>query len=453
MRDLTSRLREIVKRERAAAGASGSIHSQPVRELTYIPDTDNLGHSTAAAQLGGAIVGNDEGCVAVERCYPWHSSHGRRRVESYSPEATAPLNLLDSRFASNTTWADRVVFFDLETTGLSGGAGTLAFLVGCGWFAEEGFIVRQFFLASPAGERSMLKALADIFANASLVVTFNGRTFDLPLIETRWAFHRETPPTDGLSHFDMLPAARRLWGRRNELSDGDPTERTTDFSCRLSALERSVLGFHRVDDVPGFEVPARYFHYLRTGDASGMWGVLEHNQHDLMSLAAVMSHALWLVREGPDACREPAERLALGRIYERAGRLDAARGAFESAAVGGDVATRRHALARLGLLFRRSEQYDAAAAAWQGVLDLKAPWRSRLSSVERRAAEALAIHHEHRARNPETATRYATLLERASVAAPARADALVRHRLDRLRRKTERQNEKDGPKAVPLLEE
>ena len=102
-------------------------------------------------------------------------------------------------------WANRVVFFDLETTGLSGGAGTLAFLAGCGWFEGESFRVRQFFLGSPSGEQAMLRALGSIFDEASLLVTFNGRSFDVPLMETRWAFHRTDAASDGLPHFDMLP--------------------------------------------------------------------------------------------------------------------------------------------------------------------------------------------------------------------------------------------------------
>jgi uncharacterized protein YprB with RNaseH-like and TPR domain len=111
----------------------------------------------------------------------------------------------------NDGWWRRLVFFDIETTGLSGGAGTLAFLCGVAWFDDEGLRVRQFFLSGPSGEKAMLAGLADVFRDASLLVTYNGRTFDVPLMETRWAFHRAAAPTDGMPHFDMLPPARRLW--------------------------------------------------------------------------------------------------------------------------------------------------------------------------------------------------------------------------------------------------
>src|SRR5262245_55851912 len=168
----------------------------------------------------------------------------------------------------------------------------------------------------------MLDALGKIFDEASLLVTYNGRTFDVPLMETRWAFHRSSAATDELPHFDMLPPARRLWGRpRSARVEVDEEVRE---SCSLSSLERTVLGFHRLDDVPGIEIPSRYFQFLRTGDPNFIEGVLDHNRHDLLSLAAVMSHALWLAREGPCACRESREQVGLGRLYERAGAIDRA---------------------------------------------------------------------------------------------------------------------------------
>jgi hypothetical protein len=215
VRDLTARLRDIVRRDVSPASAVPSV---PIRELTYVPDTDGADSPAEAVAkgLGGAVLGEAGACVVVDRRYAPDRSHGRRSIESFVPAAGAPIGLFDPRVAADGGWWQRVVFFDIETTGLSGGAGTLAFLVGCGWFeADGGFIVRQFFLAGPSGERAMLTELARVLDNASLVVTYNGRTFDVPFMETRWAFHRTQAPTDDLPHFDMLPPARRLWGRRD----------------------------------------------------------------------------------------------------------------------------------------------------------------------------------------------------------------------------------------------
>jgi uncharacterized protein YprB with RNaseH-like and TPR domain len=424
MRDLRSRLRDVVKRDHG-----GGAPAPAIRELTYVPDAGGLAMDAAeaAAALGGAIVEAAQGqCIVIDRVWEATDWHGRRAVGTFVPASGAPLGLFDARAAVAADWARRIVFFDLETTGLSGGAGTLPFLAGCGWFEGEAFRVRQFFLAAPSGERAMLDALSAIFDEASLLVTYNGRTFDVPLMETRWAFHRRGAATDDVPHFDMLPSARRLWGRRAaDLSD-EPA------SCSLSAIERSVLGFHRIGDVPGFEIPTRYFHFLRTGDAGAIAGVLEHNRHDLVSLAGVMAHALWLAREGPDACREASEQLGLGRLFEQAGEIDRALHAFELAARDGDDDLRPHAWARLATLLGRQARHDEAATAWQALLDARGRRRHPLSPLERRAAEALAIHHEHRVRDLATAKRYAQALE-ADRHERTRREAA--HRLGRLDRK------------------
>jgi len=421
MRDLSARLRDIVRRDHGGAAA-------PPRELTYTPDTGGLSMdaATAASALGGTLIDGDHGrCIVIDRVWRADDWHGRRAVGAFAPASDAPLALFDARAARDAGWANRVIFFDLETTGLSGGAGTLPFLAGCGWFEGEAFRVRQFFLPAPSGERAMLDALARVLDDASLLVTYNGRTFDVPLMETRWAFHRAEAATDELPHFDMLPSARRLWGRRE-------ARELDERSCSLSALERSVLGFHRLADVPGFEIPMRYFHFLRTGDAAAIEGVLEHNRHDLLSLAGVMSQAFWLAREGPDACRDASEQLGLGRLFERAGDLDRAVHAYELAARSTNTDVRPQALVRLGTLLGRQGRHDEAAAAWQGIVERAGRGRQPMSALERRAVEALAIHHEHRARDLAAARAYATQLH-ANAAGQARHD--VAHRLNRINRK------------------
>jgi hypothetical protein len=428
MRDLASRLRSIVKqdaeRQRSRAAELADVGSAPpVRELTYVADLEG-GHDTerTAAALGGAVHGTGSGaCVVVDRVWAADDWHGRQRVGTWTMDADAPIALFDPRLKAVSSWADRVVFFDVETTGLSGGAGTLAFLAGCGWFEADSFRVRQFFLSGPAGERAMLDALGEIFDEASLLVTFNGRSFDVPVMEMRWAFHRRATPTDGLPHFDMLPPARRLWGIE------------ADQSCSLTSLERSLLGVHRRGDVPGFEIPTRYFQFLRTGDPATVEGVLEHNRQDVISLAAVTAYALGLARGGPEACRLPGEQLGLGRLYERAGEASRATTAYELAGgtAQGDRAVRRQALARLAELRRRARRYDEAAEAWRDVLELS-DVECAATPLGRRATEALAIHHEHRARDFEAARRYAETLTTASTSSAAER---ARHRLQRLDRK------------------
>lgn len=453
MRDLASRLREIVRREPAGRASrdesppapfdSGSSSASPHGELTYIPDPDaSAPRARVAAALGGVNVDEAGACVMVERRYDGSRSHGRKRIETCAPAAGWPIDLLDERVAAIADWARRAVYFDIETTGLSGGAGTVAFLAGCGWFDQGDFVVRQFLLVGPSGEKPMLHALGELFDDATLLVSFNGRTFDVPFMETRWAFHRTSAPTGDLPHFDMLPPARRLWSRRGLTApDQSDWAEAESEGCSLTALERRVLGFHRQGDVPGFEIPARYFHFLRSGDASAIEAVLDHNRHDIVSLAVVMAHALWLVNEGPDACREAGELMALGRLYEGADRIDAAVDAFERAAAGDDSIVAAHSLWRAGVLLRRQKRYAEAAAAWQRVIDMPSRHRRHLGGLLPRVVEALAIHHEHRARDLEAARRFAGELD-ASVSIRRRSE--VERRLGRLDRKLARQTQSVG---------
>jgi hypothetical protein len=231
----------------------------------------------------------------------------------------------------------------------------------------------------------------------------------------------------------MLPTARRLWSRRED-----------DPSCSLTALERSVLGFHRVNDVPGFEIPVRYFQFLRTGDPSLLAGVLEHNRLDLISLAAVTAHAMELAEGGPEWCREPCEQLGLGHCYERQGEVDRALVSYGMAGTADDRDLRGRALECRAVLLRRHRRFSEAAEAWLGILDGA---RRPFSAIERRAAEALAIHHEHRAGDLDAAMRYAEVV-RGQVSGRHVAD--VEHRLGRITRKQAKQ--RGDPQAAPLLE-
>jgi uncharacterized protein YprB with RNaseH-like and TPR domain len=446
MRDLAARLRAIVQADRSRERESVSA------DLPGLEDAElrvSGGRSDALAEYFGGrwqAASSSGACLVIDRTWDPFRSHGRRRIHECEIAPSSPVGLFDHRIAEVPDWASKLVFFDIETTGLSGGAGTIAFLAGCGWFGPDGFTVRQFLLTGPSGERALLEQLEAVFDAASVLVTYNGRTFDVPTMEMRWAFHRRSAPTDDLPHFDMLPVARRLWGFRGSRRVDRQAEAT---SCSLSTLERSVLQFYRTDDVPGFEIPARYFHFVRTGDATVIDGVLEHNRHDLVSLAVLTAHALWLAETGPDGCREPCELLGLGRCYARAGDLGRAEEALARAASSDDEAIRGHALAFLADLQRKDGRVDEAARSWQRILDGSA---GELLSHERRAAESLAIYHEHRAKDPEAARRYAESLRGALSGESTRRRGQVDHRLARLDRKIARTHERGGPSAAPLLE-
>jgi uncharacterized protein YprB with RNaseH-like and TPR domain len=247
-----------------------------------------------SAILGGALERRAGACLVVSRTYPAAWRHGSLTVEASARGLDDGLTILAGR--DRSAWQGRAghatIFFDIETTGLSGGAGTLVFLVGLGWFGPEGFRTRQYLLAGLGGERELLAAVASELDAASVIVTFNGKSFDMPVMDTRWLFHRMRSPAAGLMHVDLLHPARRLW-------PGD--------GCALADVERSVLRVWRRGDVSGAEVPARYVAYLRTGELELLTPVMEHNRLDLLSLAVATSrtrspHAPRRCAVGPFFC-------------------------------------------------------------------------------------------------------------------------------------------------------
>jgi uncharacterized protein YprB with RNaseH-like and TPR domain len=398
------------------------------------------------AQLGGQWRA---GCFIVERRWDRSSRHGSEEVGDVAKRFDRASNEA-VLFAGGAPVRPPFVFFDLETTGLSGGAGTHVFLVGFGWFAEEAFVTRQLLLTRFADERALLETVSNAIGSAGALVSFNGKAFDAPLLETRYLFHRQEWVGGRLPHVDVLHPARQFW-------------KSCD-SCSLTSLEEQVLGHRRARDVSGFEIPARYFHFVRTGDARPLVAVFEHNRLDLLSLAALTARLLHLAHCGPAAARDAREALALGRIYFRAGFASRACEAFEealhrsgapsaaaalgwersgapsaAAALGwersgwersGDV--RVEALHALALAFRRIGRFGQAADCWRRLLDTP----SCPDRVAREAIEALAIHHEHRVRDLAAARAFALKgLERAELEKrPAWSEA-VRYRLARIERK------------------
>ena len=402
-------------------------------------------HDSIAETLGGEWrEGRGQRYLIVDRTYHAGYRLGRVAVADCLPEAGRwpRLELLLTEPSAGIPMGP-ALFLDLETTGLAGGAGTYAFLVGCGWFDGGVFRVRQFVLTSFAAERPLLEEVAALVRAAGVLVTYNGKTFDAPLIDTRFLFHRLAAPCTGVTHLDLLHPARRLWSpsrlrrsgeSRRSLSEGGRPATDVHLdeagSCRLSLIEQAVLGHMREDDVPGFEIPSRYFQFVRTGDARGLDGVLEHNRLDLLALAMLTARAGQLLEEGAPAAGTAREALGLGRLYERGGLFDDARACFVRAIdFDDDLHVRVEALRAYAILSRRERRYGDAADAWRRMLSAhQCPpqWAQE-------ATEALAVHHEHRARDLVAARRFAVQALQFNVTR-SRAHA-VHHRLARIDRK------------------
>lgn len=222
----------------------------------------------------------------------------------------------------------RALYLDTETTGLSGGAGTVAFLVGLAFWSERELVVEQVLVRNLGEEAPMLEHVARRLGEASMLVTFNGKSFDMPLLRTRFVLARVAAPKE-LPHLDLLHVARRV-------------HRPRGVTCRLVEIERAVLGFERHDDTPSGDVSAAYLHFLRTGDTRALLGVVEHNAWDVVAMTSLLG----LYGEPLEGSQLHAgDLVGVARTLRRAGQVEAA---FEVASVavergGGDLSLRARA--------------------------------------------------------------------------------------------------------------
>ncbi|MDD5368529.1 MAG: tetratricopeptide repeat protein [Anaerolineaceae bacterium] len=313
-------------------------------------------------------------------------------------------------------------FLDTETTGLAGGTGTYAFLVGVGHFGDQGFELAQFFMRDPNEEAALLAALIEHIDPCHAIVTFNGKAFDAPLLNARYTLQGFSSPLPALAHIDLLPLARRLW--RDRLP-----------SRALSYLEVSILGaFRTQEEVPGWLIPQIYFDYLHSGDARPMAGVFYHNAMDILSLAALFGHtAQMLSQPKEDLIEENMDRAAIARLYDELGHPEEAVEIYRQALEGGMPEPQFWInVERLALLYKRLGNWSEATGLWR-----KAAAHGQLS-----AHIELAKMFEHALRDPVDALHWTEaaiqLVQGPGFPAFERKTALaeLNHRLERLKKKS-----------------
>lgn len=250
---------------------------------------------------------------------------------------------------------DKYVFMDTETTGLAGGTGTWVFLVGLGFFEGEHFKVEQHFLADYDEEMAFLSSVSSVLDNFQGIVTFNGKSFDVPLIETRFQLAGGSFKTSlaDLPHLDLLHCARRLWKVR--LQD-----------CSLDSLETNILGIYRENDVPGSIIPSLYFRYLQEEDAGYMGGVFRHNLQDVVSLLGLMAKMCHVVRDPFKAgVKEPADLYSLAKLYEELGLEQKAVSTYLAVSDDSSSYIRWDAAKRLSFLYKRMGLMKEAVEIWE----------------------------------------------------------------------------------------
>ena len=388
------------------------------------------------ALLPGEIIDTRYGPYFLHReTYQLDHCHGHHALSdllSHDRQSTASL-ARDHRLAG--VEFHRMAFVDTETTGLAGGTGTYAFLVGVGVFDAEGFTIHQFLMRDFAEEPAQLHDLGQLLDGLEAVVSFNGKSFDMPLLETRFIMARQPPRMVDAPHLDLLPTARRFWKYRLD-------------SCSLSSLEAEVLGVERThDDVPGWLIPGLYADYARSGDAREMPRIFYHNAQDILSLVTLTARQCDLLATPPElASRVPGEDLyGLGRLLHDLGQPERAEIAFALATkTSRSPGVRQQAMRDLAYLLKRQERREEALPWWRELVDL---------SGEVYACEELAKHYEWQDEDLTQAlswTQKAITLAREWPAGHKRRNTLddLDHRLNRLERKL-RSCHDGGDGAVP----
>ncbi len=293
------------------------------------------------------------------------------------------LHLLMPNAPEEVADSSQWLFLDTETTGLSGGTGTYPFLIGLSWWEGSRLKIEQLFMREFSEERSMLAAVAERLRERPVLVTFNGKSFDWPLLETRFRMVRDiaTPPLR--AHLDFLHPARNLW--RPRLG-----------SVKLSHLERHVLGWDRGEDMSSGDIPRIYLEFVRGGDAEPLVPVFMHNQMDLRGLAGLAGRILSIFGDQEKPLEDGLELYGLSRICERRGQAERARTTYEQS-IGASlpVETDRAARAALAQLAKRDRDFDRACELWESLLGN--------SREGYEAYEQLAIYYEHEARNAHLA--------------------------------------------------
>jgi len=368
----------------------------------------------AETVLGGRLVETGAGPIlTVQREFSLDHRHGRVPIDrAFGISADALRALSRDEEPPDTR---RLLFLDTETTGLSGGTGTYAFLVGAGFVEDDRLVIVQHFMRDLDEEPALLAALAPLLERASAVVTFNGSGFDVPLLETRFILARRRWPAT-LAHVDLLYPARRVWATRF-------------VDCRLSTLEADVLGHRRVGDVPGFLIPSLYFEFLRRRQAAPLARVFTHNRDDVLSLIALLGWFAHALTHGGHGVEDALDLAGIGRLWERCDP-DRAVACYRGAlALGLPGPVSQVVRLRVAAWEKRQARWESACTLWQEA--------AAATSFDPRPWEELAKYHEHRVH--DTAAARALVIRAISLARAAGAATHVleafAHRLSRLDRR------------------
>jgi len=373
--------------------AEKGIGSYELRKSISENDIENL--------IDGQVCNNEEGsCFLIENKYPLSYIHGGCSLGQACSIDFKVLESLCSDIDDECSIYD-FLFLDTETTGLSGGAGTVAFLVGAGFFEEDCFVLRQYFMRDYDEETGLLYELNKLFKTHSGLVSFNGRSYDWNIICDRYTFNRMKISLSEPIHIDLLHPSRRIWKLKLE-------------NCKLSTLEENILGEFRVDDIPGEQIPSVYFKYLEDRNACDLVRVIRHNEKDILSMVSLLVRIHNMLQRPEAETDGGAELLGIGGILEKAEREIQrqfvknrqtnvynntpvrAASCYEACTRSSDYHISDMAARKLAEIYKRQKEYEKAAKLWMGMVE-------RSNTLNTYAVIELAKYYEHRLKDHDKA--------------------------------------------------
>jgi uncharacterized protein YprB with RNaseH-like and TPR domain len=331
--------------------------------------------------LDGQFVSTHFGEIfVVKETYGHGHRHGGALLGDLLEVPHYPAHLITKDPRLEAIDFSHTLFLDTETTGLAGGTGTYAFMVGLGYFQGGGFTVQQLFMRDHSEEKAVLSLLEGVLDRCDFLVTFNGKNFDIPLLETRYILSRLESSLAGKPNYDLLFPSRRIWKRAYQ-------------NCRLTTLEAQVLDIDRGDDIPSEWIPYLYFDFVRTGDARKISRVFYHNRMDILSMVT-LAHRIHLTYHDPSAGnpRRGVEQLVLGKLFMEHGLLEKATPCLEEALRRCEEPFWWEAMKFLSLAYKQRGEWERSAALWEDMIS----WDGRRGSFP---FVELAKYYEHRSKD------------------------------------------------------
>ena len=313
---------------------------------------------------------------------------------------------------------DSILFIDTETTGLAGGSGTVAFMIGLGWVENNSFVVHQYFISQLNHEEGMLEYIANFAANFTCLASFNGKSYDVPLLNTRYVMNRLVPVFEDFEHIDLLHQSRALW--KYSLRD-----------CKLKTLEAELMDLHREGDIPGEMIPQVYFEYLESGVVDRIERVFFHNRFDIVTMLGVLQLIMQSVQTvAPES--DPLKDYAKGRIFHKKKDIERSIQHYENVLNSNISISRRIVtLLELASIYKKEKMIDKAVELWQQTVEID---YSFTAFVE------LAKYYEHDEKNAEKALATAQKAAEGLGSYKYKEQEEIQKRIERLNRKVTKNN-------------